>query len=78
MEKTDLCPVCKGTGRECHKYIRDDGEHAVEEIRCEPCNGTGRVKKEPNFYEETRFIESTFNSHDTVFGGFNTYEEDNQ
>lgn len=78
MEKTDLCPVCKGTGREYHKYTRDDGEQVVEEIRCELCNGTGRIKKEPNFYEETRFVESTFNSHDTGFGGFNIYEEDNQ
>ena len=77
MERTELCPVCKGTGKEIHKYIRDDGEQVAEEIRCELCNGTGRIKKEPNFYEETRFAESTLNSYDMGFGGFNTYEEEN-
>ena len=77
MGKTDLCPVCKGTGKELHKYTRDDGEHVTEEIRCELCNGTGRIKREPDYYEETRFVESTFHTHDIGFGSFNTYEEEN-
>ena len=78
MERTDLCPVCKGTGKECHKYIRDDGEQAVEEIRCELCGGTGRIKKDPDYFEEMRFVDKAFYSSEMGFGVLNTYEEDEQ
>lgn len=39
-----ICQVCKGTGREKHKYIRDDGELVEELLVCETCKGVGRIK----------------------------------
>lgn len=47
MYNTERCPVCKGTGREEHKHVRNDGETIVEQIICELCEGTGRIKKLP-------------------------------
>ncbi len=52
MKKKELCPVCKGSGKEEHKYIRNDGEEAVEIIPCELCGGTGTVKSEPEYKPE--------------------------
>lgn len=43
MKCTGICPVCKGTGYESHKYIRNDGEEATESISCELCNGNGSI-----------------------------------
>lgn len=32
MEKFETCPVCKGSGREDHTHMREDGETVVERI----------------------------------------------
>ena len=53
MKRTDLCPVCKVIGKECRDYMRDDGERVVEETCCKLCGGSRRIKKEPDFYEES-------------------------
>ena len=77
MKRTDLCPVCKVIGKECRDYMRDDGERVVEETCCKLCGGSRRIKKEPDFYEESWFIESDIKSRDIEFVIFNTYEEEN-
>jgi len=43
LDGGDICQVCKGTGRERHKYVREDGELVEELLVCELCKGVGRI-----------------------------------
>lgn len=47
MVENDVCKVCKGTGYEIHKYMRNDGEEVSEKICCELCGGTGKYSNVP-------------------------------
>ena len=41
-----LCSFCKGTGRETHKFIRNDGVEVEEIIECGVCKGMGKIQKD--------------------------------
>lgn len=53
MKLKILCPVCKGTGKEKHKYVRNDGENVETQLTCELCKGTGNIK----FFTTTKLYE---------------------
>ncbi len=57
MYNTELCPVCRGTGREEYKSLGEIGETIVKHITCELCGGTGRRIR---LYKEDRYDAKPF------------------
>jgi len=83
MEKFETCPVCKGSGREDHTHMREDGETVVEKIPCEHCKGTGRIRSYISEMQEqakaqvTRPADGFGGGVDTSSFGFNNDFGDN-